>query len=101
VLCANLKSQKEKAAHSLVADGVEAAVPSRKSSRMRVGSLRGATACRGTRAATTLRAINMNDLTLIWPILRELNQPGTHGILANVFPFLTSDLRVLAFTFLL
>src|SRR6266404_6564554 len=55
---------------------------------MRVSSLRCATACRGTRAATTLRAINMNDLALVWPVFRDLNQSGAHGILANVLPFL-------------
>ena len=27
----------------------------------------------------TLRAIDMNDLALVWPILRDLNQSGARG----------------------
>ncbi len=30
----------------------------------------------------------MNDLALVWPVFRDLNQSGAHGILANVLPFL-------------
>jgi hypothetical protein len=34
---------------------------------------------RGDTRPYTLRAIDMNDLALVWPILRDLNQSGARG----------------------
>ncbi len=46
------------------------------------------------RSRYRLVVVNLNDFSLVGPILGPLNQSGSHRILPHVFPFLRVTLRI-------